>query len=381
MTELLKCQRQLFSIPSDISYLNCAYFSPALNSQAEMGHKSIEYKQHPWTIKADDAFFNLPEKCRSAFAKIIGDESNNVTIVPSASYGINLAAMNLPVSSGQEIILLDEQFPSNVYAWRELAKQKNLEIKTITRPAEGSWNELILDSITNNTAIIAAPHSHWTDGYAINLKTIGEKARQCNAALVVDATQSLGAKPFSVAEIQPDFLISAAYKWLLGPYGVTFVYINPKWQQGRPLEYNWISRKDSHELNALTQYTDDLREGARGFDAGQSGNILLLPMTLVALEQILTWGVKNIAQTLEAYNAKICERVNNIAGVSTLDPSMRSPHFIGLKYQNGITQSLVERLQRENIYVSVRGSSLRISPHLYNDDNDIDRLLSVLEMP
>jgi len=379
MPEILECQRSLFSIPSDVSYLNCAFFSPALNSQAEMGKKSIEFKQHPWTIDGEEAFFNLPDKCRNEFAKIIADDSKNIAIVPSASYGINLAAVNLPVSAGQDIILLDEQFPSNVYAWQELAKRKNLNIKTISKPAEGSWNEHILDSITSNTAIVSIPHSHWTDGCAIDLKAIGVKARQHNAALVVDATQSLGAKPFSISEIQPDFLIAASYKWLLGPYGVTFVYMNPKWQQGSPIEFNWISRKDSDQLNALTQYTDQLRDGAKGFDAGHSANILLLPMALAALEQINSWGVDNISASLAAYTTEICKRASELPNVSVLDAKERSPHFCGIRYDHGIDEKLIERLQSENIHISVRGSSLRISPHLYNDQNDLDRLFSVLE--
>src|SRR5699024_1921774 len=119
---------------------------------------------------------------------------------------------------GSEIVMIAEQYPSNVYPWRELAKQTGAEIKVIDRPENSDWTSSLEVAITENTSIVALPHCHWTDGSQIDLERIGSICKDVGAALVVDATQSLGVKPFSVKKIQPDFLISATYKWMLGPY-------------------------------------------------------------------------------------------------------------------------------------------------------------------
>src|SRR5262249_23784614 len=156
---------------------------------------------------------------------------------------IALAAANIPVAAGQSVVLLDGEFPSNVYAWHELARRGAAAVRTVTRPLGGDWTDPILAAIDPTTAVVALPNCHWTAGLFVDLHQVAAAARRVGAALVIDGSQSVGAYPLDVAAIQPDFLVTVGYKWLLGPYGLGYLYAAPRWRaSGVPLEYSWLAR-------------------------------------------------------------------------------------------------------------------------------------------
>jgi selenocysteine lyase/cysteine desulfurase len=228
---MIPCQRHLFDIPDDIAYFNCAYMSPLMKKVVAEGHKSVALKGQPWQISPPD-FFSTPERARALFAQLINAQADDIAIIPSCSYGTATAANNLPINKGQEILVLQDQFPSHVYPWRELAADKDAEIITIPRGGNDGWTPRILAAITANTAIVALPHCHWTDGSLVDLVAVGRRCREVGAALAIDMTQSIAALPFDVAEIQPDFAVAAGYKWMMGPYSLGFMYVAPQHQDG-----------------------------------------------------------------------------------------------------------------------------------------------------
>ena len=374
---MIPCQRELFDLPDEIAYLNCAYMSPLLDAAVAAGRTGLALKARPWTITHDD-FFSQSAAAREAFGRLIGANGGDVAIIPSVSYGMALAAANCECDEGQRIIVLAEQFPSNIYAWRELAGRTGGQVVTVARPADGDWTAALLAELDERTAVAALPHCHWTDGGLVDLEAIGARCREVGAALAIDATQSLGAFPFDVGRVQPDFLIAACYKWLLGPYSLGFVYVAPERQSGRPLEFNWIARKNSEDFTGLVNYRDDLQPGARRYDVGETSNFALMPVANAALRQILDWGVDEIAETLGAMTADIGQRATAL-GLSVAPPERRGSHFIGLRFAEGVPAGLMERLAAEQVYVSVRGDSLRVTPHLYNNATDVDRLFGALE--
>ncbi len=373
---MIPCQKHLFNIPEDITYLNCAYLSPLLRSVSRAGHKGVAAKEQPWQLTPQD-FFTQTEQTRGLFAEIIDARPDDIAIIPAVSYGISVAALNIKLSAGDAILILEDQFPSNVYSWREVAKETSAIVKTISRPEDEDWTRALLDYIDENTAVVAVPNCHWTNGGMIDLVKIGERCRKIGAALVVDATQSIGALPFSVAEVQPDFLVTASYKWLFGPYSLGFLYVHPRYQDGKPLEHGWIARKNSEDFAGLVNYQDEFQPGARRFDVGERSNFALMPMVLAALQQISDWQVTEIAATLSAMTNRIAERAAEL-GLKVAPANLRGPHLIGLRFPEGVPADLVESLSKNNVYVSVRGDSIRISPHLYNTENDIDRLFEIL---
>lgn len=380
---MLDTQRHLFDIPDDVAYLNCAYISPLMRQVRDAGRDGIEAKVHPWTITSAD-FFTRSSACRALFAQLINTAPRNIAIVPSASYGIAVAARNLPLAAGRSIVVLEDQFPSNVYTWRDLADRHGAEMRTVSRSAAATanrgvdWTPAVLDAIDDATAIVALPHCHWTDGALLDLERIAAACRARGAALVLDITQSGGVLPFDVEAVRPDFLVCACYKWLLGPYSLGFLYADPSRQDGEPLEMNWIARRRSEDFTRLVDYADDYQDGALRYDMGERSSFHLMPMADAALRQILDWRVERIAQTLRARTTAIAERALAL-GMTAAAPQFRAGHFLGLRFPHGLPPGLPETLAARNIHVSVRGDSMRVTPHLYNTDEDVDRLFAALE--
>jgi selenocysteine lyase/cysteine desulfurase len=373
----LGSQRHLFEIPDEVAYLNCAYMSPQLRRAREIGGWSVTRKSRPWEITPDD-FFEDVEAVRALFARLVGGDAEGVALVPSVSYGISVAASNVPVGEGEKIIILEDQFPSNVYSWRELALQKGAKLVTAPRPEDADWTGALLAEIDEHTAVVAAPNCHWTDGALVDLVRVGERVREVGAALVIDGIQSIGAMPFDVSEVRPDFLIAASYKWLLGPYGVGFMYVDEKHREGRPIEHNWVNRHKSEAFSQLVDYQDAFQPGARRYDVGERSNFVLLPMAAEALRQLLDWGIGNVCETIGTLT-DVIEREAEERGIATIPRDRRARHLIGLMLGPDAPDDLATRLMRHDVFVSVRGPSVRVSPHLYNTEKDIERFFDALE--
>lgn len=382
MSDLLHCQRDKFSIPRDVHYLNCAYMGPLSQAVQQAGFAGIMRKADPSKITSAD-FYTESNEARRLFAKLINvGDPERIAIIPSASYGIATAARNLPVRAGQNIVITGEQFPSNVYAWRKLAAQRKAHLRTVTplsvKQRGAAWNDALLEAIDENTAIVAVPHVHWTDGTLFNLERVGVRARAYGAALIVDGTQSVGALPFDVQLIKPDVLVCAAYKWLLGPYSIGFAYFNEKFDNGEPLEENWITREDSEDFRGLVNYRDRYQAGALRYDVGERSNFALMPMAIAALEQILEWRPDRI----QVYCRNLMrDAIGALRGLGYLieQEEWRGAHLFGVRMPHGLDlQQLHEEMQRAHVSAALRGSALRLAPNIYNDEADVAALMSCL---
>lgn len=377
----LPSQRHLFDIPEAVSYLNCAYMSPLLRSVTEAGQRAVARKAHPWEVTSAD-FFSEVEQARRLFAAVLGGgaAADDIAIVPAVSYGMAVACANVPLARGQSVLLLDEEFPSVILPWRERAQEVGATAVLLPRPGDDDWTRVILEAIDQRTAVAAVPALHWTDGALIDLPRVAARLREVGAALVVDATQSLGAMPFPLAEVQPDFLAAASYKWLLGPYSLGFLYVAPRHQNGKPIEYNWIGRAGSEDFTTLSNYSGELRfrPGARRFDVGETSNFALMPMAIAALQQLLEWGVPSIGETIRVHTDALVRRAAEL-GLGAVPAERRAPHYVGLRFPKGVPADLPQRLAADRIYVSVRGrNALRVTPHVYNTETDIDRLIRTI---
>ena len=369
-------QRHLFSIPGNVCYLNCAYMSPLLNAVVAAGKTGLEAKAAPWRISAAD-FFTSNESGRRAFSSLLGATPDDIAIIPAVSYGMAVAASILPVKEGQRVLLLDEEFPSVIYAWQTRARAAHAEAVLIPRPANDDWTGAVLERIDDRTAAAALPALHWTDGARLDLVRIAAALRAHGATLALDLTQSLGVMPFDLAAVQPDVVVAACYKWLLGPYSTGFMYVAPRWQEGRPLEHNWIAREGSENFGGLVRYRDAYQPGARRFDVGEPSNFALMPAAVAAMEQIRAWDPARISARLGDVTSEIARRAAPF-GFTCVDDSLRAPHYLGLRREGGLPTGLGERLAAQQVFVSTRGAALRITPHLYNDEGDLDRFEAAL---
>jgi len=309
---VIASQAHRFSIPESVHYLNCAYMAPLADTVSAAMVEGAGLKKHPWGFRPADFF--------------------------------------------KRIVTLADQFPSNVYAWRELAAREGGEVVAVERPSQDDWTGAVLEAIDERTAIAALPHNHWADGRVVDLVAVGERCRAVGAALVLDLTQSLGAAPLDLAAVRPDFAVAACYKWMMGPYGIGMLYVDPRHHGGTPLEHNWINRAGSEDFARLVDYREDFQPGARRFDMGEKSNP---PLTLAARTQAIADAADGL-------------------GLTSAPIGTRAPHFLALEFPGGVPEGLTERLAAAQVHVSLRGSSLRVTPHLYNTDADTDALIATL---
>jgi selenocysteine lyase/cysteine desulfurase len=383
LTAPLTCQKHRFALPTAVHYLNCAYMGPLSEAVVQAGIAGMRRKCVPHTIKARD-FFADGERVRALFARLLGaPDPLRVAIIPAVSYGIATVVRNTHATPGQNVVILEEQFPSNVHAWKRLARSDNLHVRIVAAPDSAQrgqeWSAAVIDAIDGTTAVVALPHVHWTDGTRFDLEAIGARARSVGAALVVDATQSLGAMPFDFDAIRPDALVCAAYKWLLGPYAIGLAWYGERFADGVPLEESWIAREGSEDFRGLVQYRDAYQPGSLRYDVGEWSNFILLPMLIAALEQRKEWSPDRIQAYCADISRHAIEAAQNL-GFTIETEAWRGAHLFGMRAPPGLDIADLQRhLDQHGISVSLRGNAVRVSPHVYNDSSDFDALGAALE--
>jgi len=385
----LSCQKHLFALDPEVHYLNCGAYSPALNRSVEKGMEGLLRKsQSPFLLRPAD-HFDTADRIRSLFANLIGaDDPQRIALIPAASYGMAIVAANLPGWPGlhtkKNIVLIGEEFPNNVYAFERVCAAHGLAVITVEKPASpdkrgAEWNARLLEAITSETALVVAAQVHWIYGTVFDLEVLGRRCREAGALLAVDATQSVGAMPFDVQAIQPDAVICAAYKWLLGPYGTGAAWFGPFFDEGVPLEEGWMNRLESDQFSKLTRYERAYRPKAQRYNVGEYSQFAQLPLLEAALEQLCEWSPAAVQEYCRALCREFIPRWESL-GVRLESPAHRAGHLFGLQLPAGADRdALVQRLAGQRIFVSPRGEVLRVSPNVYNEARDLEALTAVLE--
>lgn len=379
----MKCQREKFQLQRKYAYLNCAYMSPILKKVENAGIKGIKKKRKPFQILGDD-FFHETETLRLLFSKLIDNsEMDRAVIIPSASYGISNVTNNLPFSGGK-IILAGEQFPSNVYPWLSL-KEKGFKVELIDAPNSenrgADWNEKIINAIDGSTRVVAIGHVHWSDGTLFQLEKIRERLDMVGGLLIIDGTQSVGALPFSVNKYRPDAVICAGYKWLMGPYSIGMAYYGSAFDNGKPIEENWINRVKSEDFGQLVNYNEEYREKSLRYEVGEHSNFILVPMLHEALKQLLRWNPENIQEYCKKLTKEPIEEIRRL-GYKIDHEDARASHLFGARLPEGLSMNEVQKSFKKNkVSVSYRGDAIRISPNVYNDELDMRKLLKAMKEP
>ncbi len=380
---MLTNQRALFSLPKEVAYLNCAYMSPLLKSVERAGIKGMVSKRNPAAVSAID-FFENTELLRKEYASLIRVlDHKRIVLVPSVSYGMANVTRNLRLQPGENIVVASEQFPSNYYPWWRISEESSAKLKVVSPPSgfEGralGWNTRLLEAIDSNTRAVALGHVHWADGTRFDLSAIRKRTREVGALLIVDGTQSVGALPFDVREYDPDALICAGYKWLMGPYSLGLAYYGEAFDSGMPVEENWINRLDSEDFAGLVKYQREYQPGALRYEVGEHSNFIMVPMLLEAVRRIRRWKPREV----QKYTASISrDAISHMtANGYWIELRLnRGDHLFGIRNPKGMNpEKLRAALDRARISVSVRGDCIRVSPHVYNIKSDLNRLADVL---
>lgn len=375
-----------FDLPEGVHFINCATRGPFSKAVVEAGITSIEqFTPFIHTIKPED-FFEGAWRVRELFGTLVKADKERIAIVPSVSYAMAIVARNLHrkpgLKAGQHVLLMEDEFPSDVYAWERVCQELSLETKTVPMPQGDvigeEWNARFLEAINENTALVVVPHVHWQYGIRFDLEKISQRAKEKGVLLVVDGTQSVGALDFDVEKIQPDMLVSAAYKWLMGPYGMGLAYFGAFFDDGIPLEESWMARQDSHLFYKLTEYQPDYRPKAYRYNVGEHSHFIQMPMLEVALKEKLEWG----CETIQAHCKELWEKpIRQLSekGVRFEPNTVRAHHLVGVRLPHTTHALQIQRaLQQRKVIVAARGQGIRVSPHLYNTPEDMQALVDTL---
>lgn len=385
----LVCQKDKFNLPDGLHYLNCATRAPASQLVEQAGYEALRRDSNPFGLRPDD-FFSSAIRVRSLFSQLLNNpDADRIAVVPSVSYGMAVVARNLPrkpgLRPGQKIVLISDEFPSDVYAWNRVCAEQNLRIVTVPMPDAfpkgGIWNERLLDAIDQDTALVVVPPVHWMYGIRFDLDAIGRRAREVGAWLAVDGTQAIGALPFNLEAIQPDALVCAGYKWLMGPYSLGLAYFGPAFDEGIPLEESWMNRIDSNQFHRLMDYQSAYRPKAYRYNVGEHTHFLQMPMLEAALTQLLDWQPVRIQAFTKQLLANAWADLERMG--CSLEPENgsrgRSHHLVGLWLPEQADPMAVQQaLQQQHVSVSARARALRIAPHVYNTPDDVNALVEVL---
>lgn len=373
----MKCQKSKFNLTGKKVYLNCAYMSPMLKKVEKAGIKGIHFQRKPDKIMPEHFFKNI-EEIKGSFAQLINCKNpDRIAYVPAASYGLANVTNNIKLERGESVVVVGDQFPSNVYPWMNLTKKYDGELKFIKKQNSSErqgkqWNDDILSAIDKKTKVVSMGIVHWADGTIYDMKKIREKTRQNNALLIIDGTQSIGSMPFDVDDVQPDALVCAGYKWLMGPYGSGLSYFGELFDDGKPIEESWINRKGSEDFSNLINYQKEYARFAKRYSVGQQSNFINVDMLNEGIKQINKWGVDNIYNYIKKISSKYFEMLDR-SKVWYEEEDYRAGHLFGLKPKKNL-KKILKKIREKNIYISLRGDVIRVSPSVYNTEKDILKL-------
>src|SRR5436190_8207507 len=362
---MLSSQRALFDIPSDVAYLNAAGWSPLPRVTQEAGRAAVARKGQPWKL-APDCHERQHERARAAAAALIGAEARDVALVSSVGYGVAIAGKVLSIRRGARVLVLENDHTSPVLEWHSRADVHGFTVETVAQPANGDWTSAVLEATERPGAAAVSLASissiHWSDGGLLDMQAIREALRRHGAALLVDATHSVGVIATDVKTLDPDFLIFPTYKWVLGPYGRAFVYVAKRHQDGVPLEQTAFGRRNIKAENPVyfadTRYQPD----ARRYDMGERDHFISMEMAAIGMEMMASWGAAAVAERLRGLTRRIADALMGTNAVQMPDARLRAPHVLSLGFPSGMPPDLMPKLASEQIYVAPRLGRMRISP-------------------
>jgi len=376
---MLPCQRALFDMPRDVCFFNAASWSPLPLAVQEAGRAAIARKGQPWRLPPDFATVQY-ERARKAAAALIGAGTDDIAITPSVGYGVSTAAKVLPIVRGSRVLVLENDHTSPVLEWIGRAEAGGFTVETVRQPDDGDWTSAVLEAIHQPGALPVSLASissvHWADGGALDIGRIGAALKAQGAAFLIDATHDVGVRQIDVAALDPDFLLFPTYKWLLGPYGRAFLYVAKRWQNGVPLEQTASARKQVSADDTIYFRDVSYRDDARRYDMGERDYFVTLEMAAIGMEMMANWGSDAIGKRLSMLTARLAEGLGNL-DIRLPDPKLRAPHLLSVAFPRGMASDLPQRLAAENVHAAPRLGRLRISPHVYNDEQDVDRFVDV----
>jgi selenocysteine lyase/cysteine desulfurase len=311
---------------------------------------------------------------KSSFARLINAAEDEIAMVENTSVGLNIIANMLNYPSGSNVVTTDLEYPSAIYPWMNTKLGETL--RYVGNKAGKVLYEDVEKAVDDKTVAVVISHVEYANGFRFDLKSVSEIAHRHGAQLVVDAIQSLGILPFDAKRDDVDFLSAACYKWMLGPTGVGYMYVRRELiEDFKPPFIGWASVKpevfqtvEPWEIRNL-----DLSETASRFEVGTSSSVSAAGAA-AALKLLLNTGIENIEKRVLKLTDHLIERLTEkgLKIQTPLDPQCRSG-IVNFLIEN--PQERTNELAGKGIIVSARSHGIRVSPHFYNTEEEIDKLV------
>src|SRR6202047_4736772 len=364
----------------DAIYLNLAGQSPMPKVAHRAVQTAIEWKKFPHRI-ADSAYFEIPNRIRASIAQLIGGKPEEVALTSGASTGMSAVAYGLTWKPGDEVLTGKGEFPLQYATWKPMEAREGIVMKVVAPRERFITADDFLAAMTPKTRMVSISLVRFDNGVLLDAARIAAACHAQGALLLLDVSQCCGGIPLDVTKLGADFLVCAGYKWLLSPYGTGFFWAKNEHQDtGRPGPFSWTSQA-TDSFFALS-YTDPKpSRSAKRWDSVEAATYF--NFNLAAMDASVDFVLRVGPELVRQHNRKLMEFLfehlpKDCVRASPLDSTQRGPYGCFTARTPEQTAELYQKLQKESIIVSLREGRIRVSPHLFNSERDMNRLISVV---
>jgi selenocysteine lyase/cysteine desulfurase len=376
---IIDYRQEWFEI-EDATYLNLAAQSPMPKVAHRAVQTAIEWKKFPHRI-TDAAYFDVPNRIRDSIAKLIGGQPEEVALTTGASTGMSAVAYGLTWKPGDEILTAKGEFPLQYATWKPMEAREGIVMKVIAPRERFLTADDLLAAMTPRTRMVSVSLVRFDNAVLLDAARIAAACHAQGALLLLDVSQACGAIPMNVDALGADFMVCAGYKWLLSPYGTGFFWArNEHTDKMRPGPFYWAAAKGAENFGSLSFEDPQPVRGARRWDMAETSNYF----NFAAMDASVQFVLQLRPETVRAHNRKLIDLLferlpkDRCVPASPLDSAYRGPYGCFTARTPERTAELYQKLVKQNIIVSLREGNIRVSPHLYNTEQDIDRLIAAI---
>ncbi len=364
----------------ETTYLNTAGNAPMPKVSVRAAQAAIEWKKFPQRVP-DEAYFDVPNSIRASIAQLIGAHADEIALTTGASTGMAAVAYGLSWKPGDEIVTAKGEFPLQYTTWRPMEEREGLKLKIVAPRERFITAEDLIAELSPRTRLVSVSLVRFDDGSMLDAARLATACHAQGTLLLLDVSQCCGGIPLDVSELGADFLVCAGYKWLLSPYGTGFFWAKSEHMANlRPGPFYWTAAEGANHFGSLVFSHPKPANGARRWDSAETASYFNLAAMDVSLKFVLEMKPETVAAHNRALIEMMFERLpkDRCVPASPLEASRRGPYACFAARTPEKTAALYERLRAENVIVSLREGNLRISPHVFNTERDIDKLISVI---
>jgi cysteine desulfurase / selenocysteine lyase len=372
--------RQEWFDNEEATYLNLAGQSPMPKVAVRAVQAAIEWKKFPQRIP-DSAFFDVPNRIRASIAKLINAQPEDIALTSGASTGMSAVAYGLNWRPGDEVLTAIREFPLQYATWKPMEQREGIKLNIVSPSDRFLTTDDVIAALKPKTRLVSISLVRFDNGVLLDAARIAAACHAQGALVVLDASQACGAVPIDVQASGVDFLVSAGYKFLLGPFGTGFFWAKPELMANmRPGPFYWMAAKGVDDFASMDFASPTPATGAKRWDAAETANYFNHAALDASVEFVLQAGPAVVLEHCHNLIDQLFQRLpkDRCVPMSPLDAMQRGPYGCFAARAPEKTVALYERLRKENIIVSLREGNIRVSPYLFNTERDIDRLISVI---